>query len=95
MPTADELAVKSLGPCRIDSRLRATVIIAAAVKSKEPIPSLPRRASCRIWSPAENWETTHSSSRPFLSLKHLIANKRATGRPQDLADIARLQDASN
>lgn len=31
----------------------------------------------------------------MLSLKHLVANKRATGRPQDLADIARLQDASN
>jgi hypothetical protein len=28
----------------------------------------------------------------MLSLKHLIENKQATGRPQDLADIARLQE---
>jgi len=28
----------------------------------------------------------------ILSLAHLLENKRATGRPQDLADIARLQD---
>jgi len=27
----------------------------------------------------------------MLSLRHLVENKRATGRPQDLADIARLQ----
>jgi hypothetical protein len=27
----------------------------------------------------------------MLSLRHLVANKRATGRPQDLADVARLQ----
>jgi hypothetical protein len=30
---------------------------------------------------------------PMLSRRHLIANKRATGRPQDLADIARLEAA--
>ena len=29
---------------------------------------------------------------PVISRRHLIANKRATGRPQDLADIARLGD---
>jgi hypothetical protein len=30
---------------------------------------------------------------PFsmLSLRHLVENKRATGRPQDLADVARLE----
>lgn len=28
----------------------------------------------------------------LLSLKHLLANKRATGRPQDLADVARLME---
>ncbi len=27
---------------------------------------------------------------PFLSKSHLVANKRATGRPQDLADVERL-----
>jgi len=27
----------------------------------------------------------------MLSLRHLVQNKRATGRPQDLADVARLQ----
>jgi hypothetical protein len=27
----------------------------------------------------------------MLSLRHLVENKRATGRPQDLADVARLQ----
>ena len=27
----------------------------------------------------------------ILSRRHLIANKRATGRPQDLADVARLE----
>jgi hypothetical protein len=27
---------------------------------------------------------------PVISRRHLVANKRATGRPQDLADIARL-----
>lgn len=27
----------------------------------------------------------------MISLRHLVANKRATGRPQDLADVARLQ----
>jgi hypothetical protein len=27
----------------------------------------------------------------MLSLRHLLENKRATGRPQDLADVARLQ----
>jgi hypothetical protein len=30
----------------------------------------------------------------MLSLRHLLENKRATGRPQDLADIARLQSRS-
>jgi len=28
----------------------------------------------------------------MLSKRHLLANKRATGRPQDLADAARLED---
>ncbi len=28
---------------------------------------------------------------PVLSLEHLIQNKRALGRPQDLADVARLE----
>ena len=28
---------------------------------------------------------------PVLSREHLIQNKRATGRPQDLADLARLE----
>jgi len=27
----------------------------------------------------------------MLSLRHLVTNKRATGRPQDLADVARLE----
>lgn len=27
----------------------------------------------------------------MLSRRHLLANKRATGRPQDLADVARLE----
>lgn len=30
---------------------------------------------------------------PVIGRAHLIANKRAVGRPQDLADIARLGDA--
>lgn len=30
---------------------------------------------------------------PVLGRRHLLANKRATGRPQDLADIARLGEA--
>jgi hypothetical protein len=30
----------------------------------------------------------------MLSLRHLLENKRATGRPQDLADIARLQEVN-
>lgn len=30
----------------------------------------------------------------MLSLEHLLENKRATGRPQDLADIARLQEVN-
>jgi hypothetical protein len=29
----------------------------------------------------------------MLSRRHLIINKRATGRPQDLADVARLESA--
>lgn len=28
----------------------------------------------------------------MISKPHLLANKRATGRPQDLADVARLQE---
>lgn len=28
----------------------------------------------------------------LISRKHLLANKRATGRPQDLADVARLEE---
>lgn len=28
----------------------------------------------------------------MLSKRHLLTNKRATGRPQDLADVARLED---
>jgi len=30
----------------------------------------------------------------IISKAHLIANKRAVGRPEDLADIARLTDES-
>ena len=29
---------------------------------------------------------------PFIGKEHLLANKRASGRPQDLADAAELQD---
>jgi hypothetical protein len=29
---------------------------------------------------------------PVLARQHLIRNKKATGRPQDLADVARLED---
>jgi predicted nucleotidyltransferase len=29
----------------------------------------------------------------MLSRRHLIVNKRATGRPQDLADVARLEES--
>jgi hypothetical protein len=29
---------------------------------------------------------------PVLSRHHLVRNKKATGRPQDLADVARLED---
>ena len=29
---------------------------------------------------------------PFISKEHLLANKRAAGRPQDLAEAAELQD---
>lgn len=29
---------------------------------------------------------------PLISLAHLIQNKEAVGRPQDLADVARLKD---
>lgn len=29
---------------------------------------------------------------PMISKHHLLANKRATGRPQDLADVARLEE---
>jgi hypothetical protein len=31
---------------------------------------------------------------PMLSLKHLLENKRASGRPQDLADAARLLEVA-
>jgi hypothetical protein len=31
---------------------------------------------------------------PVLSREHLIRNKRASGRPQDLADLARLEAGS-
>jgi len=31
---------------------------------------------------------------PTISRENLIANKRATGRPQDLADVARLTGES-
>lgn len=31
---------------------------------------------------------------PMLSLKHLLENKRTTGRPQDLADVARLEEVT-
>lgn len=30
----------------------------------------------------------------MISRHHLLANKRATGRPQDLADVARLEEGS-
>lgn len=30
---------------------------------------------------------------PVISRRHLLANKRATGRPQDLADISRLGES--
>ena len=30
----------------------------------------------------------------MISKRHLLANKRATGRPQDLADVARLEEMS-
>lgn len=30
----------------------------------------------------------------MISKHHLVANKRATGRPQDLADVARLEELS-
>lgn len=29
---------------------------------------------------------------PFLSRKHLLTNKRATGRPKDLADVAWIEE---
>lgn len=32
---------------------------------------------------------------PFVGLRHLIANKRATGREEDLVDAARLEQAAN
>lgn len=31
---------------------------------------------------------------PILSLRHLLENKRTTGRPQDLADVARLEEVT-
>ena len=31
---------------------------------------------------------------PTISLRHLIINKRATGRPQDIADASRLSESS-
>jgi hypothetical protein len=30
---------------------------------------------------------------PFIGLAELIANKRATGRPKDIADLAELERA--
>lgn len=30
----------------------------------------------------------------MISRHHLLANKRATGRPQDLADVARLEEGA-
>ena len=32
---------------------------------------------------------------PFLSLDHLLANKRESGRPQDLADVDHLMKMKN
>jgi hypothetical protein len=45
----------------------------------------------------EAWEARETSKAggvelPFLSRQHLVRNKRATGRPQDLADAARLEE---
>jgi hypothetical protein len=34
------------------------------------------------------------ASYPMISRHHLLVNKRATGRPQDLADVARLEEGS-
>jgi len=31
------------------------------------------------------------NSVPFIDVEHLIVNKRASGRPQDLADVAALE----
>lgn len=31
---------------------------------------------------------------PMISRHHLLANKRASGRPQDLADVARLEEGA-
>jgi hypothetical protein len=38
--------------------------------------------------------TVAGGSFPMISRHHLVANKRATGRPQDLADVARLEAGS-
>jgi hypothetical protein len=32
---------------------------------------------------------------PFIGREDLIANKRATGRPQDVADVLRLTDSTS
>ena len=32
---------------------------------------------------------------PFISVDDLLANKKASGRPQDLADVAAIEDLSD
>jgi len=36
-----------------------------------------------------------NESASVISLKHLIANKKASGRPQDLVDVQRIEDGQS
>jgi hypothetical protein len=44
------------------------------------------------WSERREW-TIEGLTFPVLSRRHLIANKRAVGRPKDLADVDELEKA--
>lgn len=44
---------------------------------------------------SRNMIPVHEHQVPFVSLEHLLINKRASGRPQDLADVSHLESSGN
>jgi len=47
------------------------------------------------WIERVNLEVEDGVQAPFLSLDHLLTNKRVSGRPQDLADVDHLMKMKN